>query len=79
MAARFKHSGITGSSIFLLPTAMARWVRGWGFLTYYHAVWQVGGSYRGRVTIVGGVFHPTRQLARFSPPSMSSIVNSKFI
>ena len=48
------------------------------FLTHGHAVWEVGGSNPSRGNIVG-VFHPTRQLARFSPPNMPSIVKSKFI
>jgi len=33
----------------------------------------------GSGTIVGGAFHPTRQLVRFSPPNMPYLVNSKFI
>ena len=43
---------------------MAKWVRAWNLLTHGHDVWEVGGSNPGRGTIVGGVFHPTRQLAR---------------
>jgi len=42
-------------------------------------VGEVGGSNPGGGTTVGAVVHPTRQLARFSPPNMSYIVNSKFI
>ena len=57
---------------------MAYWVRASDFCTRGHAVREVGGSNPGRGT-VRGVFHLTRQLARFSPPSMLSIVNSKFI
>jgi len=30
-------------------------------------------------TIVGGVFHPNKQLARFSPPNMPYIIEYKFI
>jgi len=41
-------------------------------------VWGVGGSIPGHDTIVGGVCHPARQLIRFSPPKMPSIVNPKF-
>jgi len=51
----------------------------WDFLTHGHAVLEVGGSNPISGTILGGVFHPTRQLARFSQPNMPSIVNSKFI
>ena len=40
---------------------------------------EVGGSNPGGDTVVGGVFHPVRELVKFSPPNMSSIVNSKFI
>jgi len=54
-------------------------VRAWDFLTRGHAVWEVGGSNPDRGTTVGGVFHPTRSLARLSPPNMPYIVNSKFI
>jgi hypothetical protein len=45
---------------------------------YGHAVREVGGSNPCCDTIVGGVFHPTRQLARFSAPNMPIILNSKF-
>jgi len=38
-----------------------------------------GDSNPGRGTVVGGVFHLTKQLARFSPPNMAYILNSKFI
>jgi len=38
----------------------------------------VGGSNLGHGIIVGGVFHPIRQLAKFSPLNMSYIVNCKF-
>jgi len=58
---------------------MAQWVRAWDFLIDGHAVQEVGGSNSSRGATVGGVFHPTRQLARFSPQNMLSIVNSKFI
>ena len=58
---------------------MVLWVRSWDFLTDDHAVPEVGGSNPGGGTRVGEVFHPTRQLARFSPSNMSSILNSKFI
>ena len=56
-----------------------KWVRAWDFLTHGHAVRGVRGSNPGRDTIAGGVFHPTRQLAKFSPPNMPYIVNSEFI
>jgi len=46
---------------------------------YGNPVMEVGGSDPGRDTIVQGVFHPTRQLERFSPPNMPYIVNSKFM
>ena len=36
-----------------------------------HGVREVGGSDPGRGIIVGGVFHPIRQLTRFTPPNMS--------
>jgi len=58
---------------------MAWWVRAWDFLTNGHAVLEVGGSNPRRGTILGGAFHPTKQLAKFSPPNMPSIVNSNFI
>ena len=51
-------------------------VRTWCFLTHGHAVWEVGGLNLGRDTI-GGVFRPARQLARFSPSNMPSVVNYK--
>jgi len=38
-----------------------------------------GSTNPGRGTIDGGVFHPTSQVLRFSPPNMPSIVNFKFI
>ena len=41
---------------------------------YGHSVREVAGSRLGRGTI-GGVFHQTRQLARFSPPNMPFILN----
>ena len=50
---------------------MAQWVRAWDFLICGHGVREVAGSNPGRGTIVGGVFNPTRQLARFSPPNKS--------
>ena len=37
---------------------------------YGHSVREVTGSHLGHGTIVGGVFHPTRQLARFSPSNL---------
>jgi len=43
------------------------------------AVQETGGLNPGSGNIVGGVYHPTRQLARFSPPNMPYIVNNKFI
>ena len=43
-------------------------LRGWDFLTHGRAVREVAGSNPGRGTIVGGVFHPIRQLTRFSRP-----------
>ena len=51
----------------------------WDFLTIGHTVREVGGPNPGRGTVVGGVYHPIRQLVRFTPPNMPSIVNSKFI
>ena len=36
---------------------------------------EVAGSRLGRGAIVGGVFHPARQLARFSLPNMPFILN----
>jgi len=45
---------------------------------YGHAVQEIGGSNPSCDNIVG-VFHPTKQLARFSPPNMSYIENSKCI
>ena len=58
---------------------MASWVRVWDFFTCGNDVREVGGYNPGRDAIIGGNFHPTRQLARFSPPNMPYIVNSKFI
>ena len=46
---------------------------------YGHSVREVAGSRLGRDTKLGGVFHPARQLARFSPPNIPYILNSKFI
>ena len=57
----------------MVQHATAR-VRAWDFLVY---VREVGGSNPGCGTTVGGIFHPTRQMARFSPPNMSSIVNPR--
>jgi len=54
-------------------------VRACDFLTRGRAVWEVGGSNPSCGTIIGGVFHPRRQLARFSPPNMPYIGNSKLI
>ena len=54
---------------------MTLWVRVWDFLTQGHAVRENPG----RDTMVGGVFHPTRQLARFSQPNIPSFFNSIFI
>jgi len=42
---------------------------------YGHSVRDIAGSGLGRGTIVGGVFYPARQLARFSPPNMPCILN----
>ena len=42
---------------------------------YGHSVREVEGSRLGRDIIVGGVFYPTRQLARFFPPNMPYIQN----
>ena len=42
---------------------------------YGHSVREVPGSRHGRGTIVGGVFHVARQLARLSPPNMPYIRN----
>jgi len=58
---------------------MASWVRAWDFLTPGHDVWEVRGSNPNCETIIGGVFHSTRQLARFSQLNMPYIVNSKFV
>ena len=58
---------------------MAEWERALYFLTHGDAMWEVGGSNPDRGTIAGGVFHPTGQLARFSPPNMPSIANSKCV
>jgi len=44
------------------------------FLIHRHGVMEVGGSNPGCGTIVG-VFHPTRQLVRFSLPNMLFILN----
>ena len=51
----------------------------WDILTRGHALWEVAGSNPGRGTKVGGMFHPTSLLARFSPSNIPSIENSKFI
>ena len=40
---------------------------------YGHAVLEIGGSNPGRGTLIGGLFHPTRQLAMFTLPNMSYI------
>ena len=45
---------------------------------YGYSVRKVACSRLGRGTIVGGVFHPARQLTRFSPPNMPYL-NFKFI
>ena len=37
---------------------------------YGHSMRGVAGSPLGRNITVGGIFHPARQLARFSPPNM---------
>jgi len=42
---------------------------------YAHFVQEVTGSRLGCGTIVGGVFHPARQLARFSLLNIPSILN----
>jgi len=54
---------------------VARWIFTHG---YGRAVREVGDSNPIRGTIVRSVFNPTRQLARFSPPNMPSIVNYKY-
>ena len=36
---------------------------------------EIAGSCLSHGTIIGGVFHPTRQLAGFSPPNMPYILN----
>jgi len=41
---------------------------------YGHSVWEVTGLHLSCGTIVG-VFHSARQLARFTPPNMPSILN----
>jgi len=46
---------------------------------YGHAVPEVGGLNPSHGTIFGGVFHPSRQLARFSQRNMPYIVKFKFI
>ena len=46
---------------------------------YGHYVREVAGSRLGCGAIDGGDFHPTRQLARFSPANMPYFVNSTFI
>ena len=40
-----------------------------------HSVLEVAGSRLGRGNIVRGIFHPTRQPTRFSPPSTPYILN----
>ena len=45
-------------------------------LVHDRAVREVGASNPGPGTIVRGIFHPTKQLARSSPPN---IVNDKFV
>ena len=56
---------------------MASWVESVRLLTYGygHSMREVAGSPLGRGTIVGGIFHPAKQLARFSPPNMPDILN----
>ena len=44
---------------------------------YAHSVREVAGLRLGRGTMVGGVFHPARQLARISPHE-HAIIYSKF-
>ena len=56
--------------------SMAQWIRAWDFLTRDHSVREVVGSNPGRGTIVGGIFG---QLARFSPPNLVHLVNSKYV
>ena len=46
--------------------------RVWDFLTHGHAVREVGG-YNPGCAIRVWIFHPTRQLARFSSPTMPYI------
>jgi len=50
-----------------------------GLFTHGYAVQKVRSSNPGHGSIVGGVFHLTRQLARFSLLNMPYIVNCKFI
>ena len=52
--------------------------RAWAYLHIYcygHFVREVAGSRLDRGITIGGVFHPTRKLARFSPPNMPFILN----
>ncbi|KAK2149731.1 hypothetical protein LSH36_439g02012 [Paralvinella palmiformis] len=60
------------SSFHDITAVVIKWVRACDFLTRGHALREVGGSNPGRGTVVGAAFHPVRQLARFSPPSISS-------
>ena len=45
---------------------------------YGHSVPEVAGSRLGCGTLVGGVFHPARQLARFSPANMPHVLNMPY-
>ena len=42
---------------------------------YSHSVQEIQGSNPSSGTMVGGIFHPARQLARFSQPIMPYILN----
>ena len=52
--------------IYTLTASIGYWVRSWDFLIHGHTVLEVGDSISGRGIIVGGLFHQTMQLARFS-------------
>ena len=52
---------------------------GWSVELHGDAVLEVEDSNIGPDTIVGGVFHPVRHLARFLPLNMPFIANSKFV
>jgi len=54
------------------------WIGAWGLLTRAHAVQEIAGSNPDRGSVVG-VINTIKQLARFFPPNMPSIVNSEFV